>query len=69
MKIEAVLQNLEVKQKQSKGEVYSDTDLAQETKNISDKQFNMISTGSRSRRTKPNVSIRNNKDHRAKKKQ
>lgn len=29
----------------------------------------MTSTGSRNRRTKPKVSIRNNKDHRAKKKQ
>ena len=69
MKIEAVLQNLEMRQTQSKGEVYSDTDLAQETKNISNKQFNMTYTGSRNRRTKPKVNIRNNKDHRAKKKQ
>lgn len=53
----------------SKGEVYSDNDLALETKNISNKQLNTTSTGSRNRRTKPKVTMRNNKDHRAKKTQ
>ena len=52
----------------SKGEAYSNTGLLQETRNVSNKQFNVTSTGTRKEEQSPKlVKERNNKDHRGNK--